>query len=672
MAQRQESEDIPLAHATVPAIDLSEVQAELFGMLQRNAVMRDYDQLLARVEARVQDPAERALLVGSIRAAVAISEQQSLQQRREKGLMVVLESAHDLTAIRDLELVLEAIVRRARQIFAADIGYLTHFDRVRNDFYIRAAEGAISERFKNVRVPPDHGICGYVLKHKTPYHCTDYRSDHGFEHDQGIDLAIHEEGVQSLLGAPLMVGNHCIGVLCICDRQSRHHAPWEIAMLSTLAAQAAIAIENARLFQEAQVALQRASEANASLHHQAAEIEAAADAHEQMTKLVARGCTVVDLLNMVARLLHGHIVLLNEAEQPLHQTEGGKIDGRIGERVAEALTEAPMQDAVHRSLAASRRTGGSQDVAGGPDLHIRGVALMGADRLLGAMLIARDRPMTSTQIRTFERGALMAGVVLLSQERSERVVSNASASAIRALVSTQQESLSALQARTKPLGLDLSAPLRMALLSVEARNIEYALRRVRTRLRPGTLMEEFDGFIVAICADEAFDPLEQTLRDVLVEDDRLQTLGVTSAALPQVGGVPTCFRSLKRAVDILRALGRSQEIVAEATLSMYALLFEQAQVADVSGFIDATVGRLAAYDRRRNTDLAGTLLAFLEHAQNAKPTADSLGIHVNTLRQRLETVDTLIDGWRQGGRALELHVALRLHTLRRTLHGTTP
>jgi sugar diacid utilization regulator len=654
------------------ALDPREVQAELLAMLQRNAGPRDYDEMLARVEARVQDDAERVLLVGSIRAAVAISEQQSLQQRRERGLMVVLESAHDLTAIRDLELVLEAIVRRARQIFAADIGYLTHVDRVRNDFYIRAAEGAISERFKNVRVPPDHGICGYVLKHKVPYHCNDYQGDHGFAHDEGIDAAIKDEGVQSLLGAPLMVGNHCIGVLCICDRHTRHHAPWEIAMLSTLAAQAAIAIENARLFQEAQVALQRASEANASLHHQAAEIEAAAEAQERMTKLVARGCTVLDLLNMVAGLLNGHITLLNEAEQPLQQTEGGKIDARLGPRLAEALQLAPVQDAVHRSLTASRRTGRSQDVEGCPDMQVRVVALMGADRLLGAMLIALERPMTPTQIRTFERGALVAGVVLLSQERSERVVSNESASAIRALVSWQQESLSGLQARTKPLGLDLSVPLRMALVSVEERNIEYALRRVRTRTPPGTLLEEFEGFIVAICDAASFEPLEAALRDTLVADERLQTLGVVSAALPTVDGLPACHRSLKRGIDILRALGRSKEMVAEATLSMYALLFEQAQVADVSGFIDATVGRLAAYDRRRNTDLAGTLLAYLEHAQNPTPTADQLQIHVNTLRQRLDTIDTLLDGWRQGGRSLELHVALRLHMLRRCLPGSMP
>jgi sugar diacid utilization regulator len=653
------------------ALDPGELQSELLTMLQRNASARDYGQMLARVEAHVEDAAERSLLLGSIRAAMAICEQQTLQQRREKSLLVVLESVNDLTAIRDLELVLGAIVRRARQIFASDIGYLTNFDRVRNDFYIRATDGAISERFKNVRVPPEHGICGYVLKHKTPYHCSDYLTDGGFAHDGGIDLAIKDEGVQSLLGAPLMVGNHCIGVLCICDRQPRHHAPWEIAMLSTLAAQAAIAMENARLFQEAQVALQRASEANASLHRQAAEIESAAEAQEQMTKLVASGCTVLDLLNMVASLLDGHIVLLDEAEQATQRTSTGGAGAGVGDQLTALLQQTRTQDAVHLALSACRRTGRSQEVECEGGIHIRAAALMGADRLLGAMLIASAGAMTPTHIRTFERSALVAGVVLLSQERSELVVSNESAAAIRALVSWQQESLSALQSRASPFGLNLSEPLRMAVLSVEERNIEYALRRLRGGIARGTLLENFEGFIVAICAEDAFDQLERTVQDTLLVDERLATLGVSSAPLSRVDALPNCFRSLKRGIDILKALGRSREVVAEAGLSMYSLLFEQRQVADVSGFIDATVGRLVAHDHRRNTGLADTLLAYLEHAQNARSTADHLQIHVNTLRQRLEIVDDLLKGWRHEGRFLELHVALRLHRLRRGLRETT-
>src|SRR5690606_23654901 len=115
---------------------------------------------------------------------------------------------------------------------------------------------------------------------------------------------------------------------------------------------------------------------------------------------------------------------------------------------------------------------------------------------------------------------------------------------------------------------------------------------------------------------------------------------------------------------VLRALGRRHELVAQATLSLYALLFEERQGGEVSAFIESTVGVLVEQDRRRGLDLCGTLLCYLENAQNAKATAGALNIHVNTLRQRLQAIDDQVGNWRAGGRALELHIALRMHMLR--------
>lgn len=653
--------------ASLPsALDASALQSELLTMLQRNAEGADFARMRERVQSHVADEAQRSLLLGNIAAAVAVREQQDLQLRREKGLQVVLETAHDLTAIRDLELVLQAIVRRARQIFAADIGYLTHFDRLRNDFYIRATDGAISERFKNVRVPPEHGICGHVLKHKTPYHSSSYMNDAGFTHDQGIDLAVTEEGVRSLLGAPLMVGNHCIGVLCICDRQPRSHQPWEVSMLATLAAHAAIAIENARLFQEAQVALQHASQANAQLHRQAEEIEAAADAHERMTKLVARGSAITEILALMASMLRGQVWLLDEAEQLVHASPP-----------ASSTTADPLrlrveeQDALHRALGDSRMSGGSRPAGAFEGQTLRVSALMGAERLLGALVMLTPAELTATEVRIFERGALVAGVALLARERSELALSSEAAATIRALVSWQQEHPSALQARAAPLGLDLAGPLRVVVLGLEGRDIEYALRRVRPALpktpHAALLMEACEGLVVAVAPEALFAPLCQAITATLLPDTRLDLVGVASDPVPRVDALPQAFAQLKRCIGVLRALGRRHELVPQAALNVYATLFEQRQGSELGAFIEATAGVLAAQDRRRGTDLCGTLLCYLEQAQNARAAAEALGIHVNTLRQRLDSVDALIGPWREGGRALELHMGLRLHMLRTRL-----
>lgn len=445
-------------------------------------------------------------------------------------------------------------------------------------------------------------------------------------------------------------------------------------MLATLAAQASIAIENARLFQEAQVALQRASEANQLLHRQAKEIEVAAEAHERMTKLVAQGCTAGDILAMIASMLDGQVALLDEAEQWVQAAAGTALHtdrmdrpDRMDEGLAPLLRRIEVQDAVHRALSESRLAGGSRLAAiqAGPVLRV--AALMGADRLLGAIVILKDRDMTETQVRIFERGALVAGVVLLSQERSELAVSSEAAAAIRSLVSWQQENVAALQARVQPHGIDLHAPLRMLVMSVDGRHIEYTLRRVRSSLPRGVLMEECEGLIVAIAAADLFAPLKAAIESTLLGDARIDMVCVTSAMIPRADMLPRHFGSLKRGVDVLRALGRTHELVTEESLSMYALLFEQRQAGELASFIEANAGALLEQDRRRKSDLCATLLAYFEHAQNAKPTADALKIHVNTLRQRLETIDELLGDWRSGGRALELHMALRMQMLRSQL-----
>lgn len=647
-------------------LDAREVQSELLAMLQRNASQLEFNEMLARVEANTGDSTGNALLAGSIRAAVAVREQQALQQRRERGLLVVLETAQDLTAIRDLELVLQAIVRRARQIFASDIGYLTNHDRVRDDFYIRATDGAISDRFKNVRVPLNHGICGQVFQSKTPYHSSTYLSDHGFNHDQGIDLAVTDEGVHSLLGAPLLVGNQCIGVLCICDRQSRTYEPWEVSMLATLAAQASIAIENARLFQEAQVALQQASAANELLYRQAQETEAAADAHERMTKLVARGGAVADILSMVSSTLQGHVGLLDEAEQLVHKVSPHPQDD--AQPLVSLLARTNVQDRLHRALSESRLSGGSRLAVSEGDVHLRVAALIGAERLLGAMVILTRSDLTETQVRIFERGALVAGVVLLSRERSELAVSSETAAIIRALVGWRQENPQALQSRVEAYGIDVSGPLRLMLLDVGARNIEYALRRARSAVLPrALLMEEYEGMAVAICQERDFQALCSVVSRTLRDDPRLEFVGVTSATITRADDLPRSHAALKRGVEIMKVLGRKRELVEEAVLSMYALVFEQRQSGDMAAFIDATAGPLLVHDERKKSALGETMLAYFESGQNAKATAQMLGIHVNTLRQRLESVDALLGSWRQGGRALELQMALSLLRLRSRL-----
>ena len=72
---------------------------------------------------------------------------------------------------------------------------------------------------------------------------------------------------------------------------------------------------------------------------------------------------------------------------------------------------------------------------------------------------------------------------------------------------------------------------------------------------------------------------------------------------------------------------------------------------------------MIAHDRKRGAELAATLLSYFDCNQNAKVTAQRLQIHVNTVRQRLATIEELLGHWGQASRALEIHIALRLWSL---------
>jgi DNA-binding PucR family transcriptional regulator len=80
----------------------------------------------------------------------------------------------------------------------------------------------------------------------------------------------------------------------------------------------------------------------------------------------------------------------------------------------------------------------------------------------------------------------------------------------------------------------------------------------------------------------------------------------------------------------------------------------------LSAFLEATIGALKAHDDKRGSALAVTLLSYFDANQNAKAAAQRLGIHVNTVRQRLATIEDLVGHWGNATRALELHMALRL------------
>src|SRR5918992_5914945 len=89
--------------------------------------------------------------LGELRAALAEALQVRAvleeRRRRESELAALYETAGDLSSMRDLERVLQAIVRRARQLLLTDAAYLMLIHPQRRDAYMRVTEGIVTDAF---------------------------------------------------------------------------------------------------------------------------------------------------------------------------------------------------------------------------------------------------------------------------------------------------------------------------------------------------------------------------------------------------------------------------------------------------------------------------------------------------------------------------------------------
>lgn len=605
---------------------------------------------ISRVESALRGLPE----IGSVSEIVStLADLRSLIEavdRRESSVEMLHRTAADIISERHVDEVIAAAVDRAHKLLKCDLAYLSLYDAKTRETYVKAASGATSPRFTDLRVSFGLGVGGVVARSLKPFETADYLNDSRFGHIERVDSGIADENIRAMAGAPMLVGNEFVGAIFAANRTVRHFSPEELKQLSTLGAFIGLALSNARMLDAREQALAEAQNAYSVLQRRNEATARIAQLHEKMLEMITGGSHVSAVADIVSASI-GLRVRFFAADSAAGMHEWLSPPG---------LERSKTEQAYQAAMSISIRNGSCQrlDLPGPQECYV--VAVGSGETGYGALAATGSEPLTGTHQRSLERTALTCDL-LLGRAREAQLAAFRGTSRLFQQFMLGAEGTGGKDQDPFQQFFGIDTPILVMCLRPQTTLFD------RIFYRAAVVAQASGGFAaehaarIYLLVPECADPGE--LRRKLEGE-----------AGPEVNiGLAVSERGLARIreaiVDALRAQtfldqrGSVGTTARFSELGQLILLMQGKTDVELTAMVDATLAPLLEYDAKHGTALVSTLEAYFARGNNANEAAQLLGVHPKTLAQRLDRIGSLLGaGWKLGAMSLDLRVALRIHT----------
>jgi signal transduction histidine kinase len=179
--------------------------------------------------------------------ARSLETHEAAVQRKVEETTILYEIGQEIIAQVAFAPTLELIVARAHALLQADASLLALRQENSDTFVVQAHSGTVSDAVTSLSFRPGVGLGGRIVATGLPIMVGDYPAEYA---DSPFHDVVQEAGLRSWLGVPLQARETVMGVLYVISRTPQQFRDDDQRLLSALGDQAAIAIENARLYEQ--------------------------------------------------------------------------------------------------------------------------------------------------------------------------------------------------------------------------------------------------------------------------------------------------------------------------------------------------------------------------------------------------------------------------------------
>jgi len=258
-----------------------------------------------------QDVVE-VLEIFAAQAALAIENVHLVEALEHRAEMLALfnEVSRSITAhLQTVALsdILNTVVEMVPKLLGGDHSYIFLLDVDSGQYVPQAAYGVPLENMSALAFAPGEGLVGAAAVGGEALNVQDV------QHDPRYIAKFEEDETKSAILAPLVVGDQAVGILCVGRRVDPAFSDTEVSTLSALADQVAVAVANARLFEEvrsfSQELERRVEERTQALAEAMRELTEERDRVETLYHITSQLSVSLDL----ERVLHRALELIAEA-----------------------------------------------------------------------------------------------------------------------------------------------------------------------------------------------------------------------------------------------------------------------------------------------------------------------------------------------------------------------